>query len=27
MSTYQTEDLKDFIISVSNFIFRKDPVD
>lgn len=27
VGTYKTEDLKEFIISVSNFIFRKDPCD
>jgi len=26
-ATYKSEDLKDFILSVSNFIFRKDPCD
>jgi hypothetical protein len=27
MATYKNEDLKDFILSSTNFIFRKDPVD
>lgn len=27
VGTYKTEDLKEFIINVSNFIFRKDPCD
>lgn len=27
MATYKEEDLKDFILSVSNYIFRKDPCD
>ena len=27
MATYKDEDLKDFILSISNYIFRKDPCD
>ena len=25
--TYKTQDLKDFMLSVTNYIFRKDPAD
>lgn len=27
ISTYQNEDLKDFIVSCVNYIFKKDPTD
>lgn len=27
LATYKSEDLRDFILSTTNFIFRKDPVD
>lgn len=27
MGTYKTEDLKDFILSATNYIFKKDPCD
>lgn len=27
IGTYKNEDLKDFILSVSNYIFKKDPCD
>jgi hypothetical protein len=26
-ATYKNEDLRDFLLSISNFIFRKDPAD